>query len=593
MFELAKRRFRRAGVVGALALGVAAPLVATDFIVLSPFDSGAGTLRQAILDANNDVLGGPHRILFNLPQLGSKRIVLATPLPGIVATVTIDGFSQPGASPNTLVVGNDSQVLVEIDGSGTGSTSPLLDLLGEGSVVRGLSLAGTASTVGIDLLDRNMTIEGCWIGLGTDGTVRSLLHGVHGLLTLDGHRIGGPLPEHRNVFVGHANRAIVLSGSNTIIQGNYIGTDATGARALGQTGAGISLFFGSSNNQVGGLAPGEGNVLSGLFGVAIQIEGGTQIGQGNRIEGNLIGMDATGTVAIPNVGEGITVAANLDARILGNSLGNLSDQTLTLGTAAIDVLTNSLDTVVQGNRVGVGLDDGPMPNEGIGIRVAAANDTVIGGFGPGEANWIANTYGSPGVGVAIYEVPDRPLGGIPAMRNSILGNRITTSQGLGIDLVVGPLDIGLEGPTANDPGDLDDGPNGLLNAPSLLSAHDEGAQWRLIGEFDGAPGQIFEFQFFSNPACHPSGRGEGDRFLGTSTVATDANGFAAFEALVAPPPGDHRDFAALATDTVGNTSEFGLCLPAVNVVEVPTTWPGLVGLFAGLALVAMRTLRPR
>lgn len=568
------------------------PIDAADFLVLSPFDSGGGTLRQAILDANSDVAGGPHRILFNLPVPTSKTIILSTPLPSIVATVTIDGYSQPGAASNTLITGNDAQVLIEIDGSGLAGATPLLDLLGAGSTVRGLSLSPPPNAVAIDLRDHDMGIEGCWIGLRPDGSVRPMVHGIQGLVSSDGHRIGGPLPAQRNVIAGQTIRAIVLSGSGMTIQGNYIGTDPTGSVAAGPSANGFALFFGSSNNQVGGRLPGEGNLLAGLDGVAIEVQGGTETGQGNRIEGNLIGTDASGTRAIPNVGDGISVSDNVGAIIFGNTVANLQDGGITLGTPAIDVVLNSLDTIVQGNRIGLGLDDSPMPNQGVGIRIAASNGTLVGGFGPGHSNIIVGTYGSPGVGVAIYEVPGPRRGGLPALRNSILGNSIYGNVGLGVDLVVGPLDNALDGPTPNDPGDLDEGVNGLQNAPRLRSASPRGTDVHLAGDLISNANQSFEIQLYSSRACHPSGYGEGETLLGTVQVATDTTGFAAFEAIVPPPPSGDVGLSGLATDASGNTSEFGPCLDTTSVLAVPgLSWPGAVTLIAGLALAALGALR--
>src|SRR5438445_1734252 len=79
-------------------------LLAT-FFVVNTNDSGAGSLRQAILDANsNPNSGGPDFIDFNIPGAGVHTISPTSALPTITDPVTIDGYSQPSASPNSLAV---------------------------------------------------------------------------------------------------------------------------------------------------------------------------------------------------------------------------------------------------------------------------------------------------------------------------------------------------------------------------------------------------------------------------------------------------------------------------------------------------------
>src|SRR5215471_9569249 len=77
-------------------------------------DSGVGSLRQAIINSN--VLPGVDTITFFIPGGGVHVIVPLSALPPITDPVVIDGYTQPGASPNTLVVGDDAVILIEIDG---------------------------------------------------------------------------------------------------------------------------------------------------------------------------------------------------------------------------------------------------------------------------------------------------------------------------------------------------------------------------------------------------------------------------------------------------------------------------------------------
>ena len=94
-------RVRTLGVSLALVLVLGRrSLAAATFTVTSTADSGAGTLRQAIIDANN--AGGADTIAFNIAGSGVHTIALATPLPAITSAATIDGYTQTGALVNTL-----------------------------------------------------------------------------------------------------------------------------------------------------------------------------------------------------------------------------------------------------------------------------------------------------------------------------------------------------------------------------------------------------------------------------------------------------------------------------------------------------------
>ena len=100
-------------------LAAASPAAASTLIVTSTSDSGAGSLRQAILDANGNP--GADVIRFNVVGGGVQTIALVSSLPSITDTVTIDGYSQPGASANTNPPdrGSNAVLRIELDGQGT------------------------------------------------------------------------------------------------------------------------------------------------------------------------------------------------------------------------------------------------------------------------------------------------------------------------------------------------------------------------------------------------------------------------------------------------------------------------------------------
>src|SRR5262245_44812795 len=124
-----------AGIVLLASAFASAPLLAGAFTVTNTNDSGPGSLRQAINDANSNI--DFSTILFNIPGAGVHTIAPATSLPPLGAIVLIDGYSQPGASKNTLEIGNNAVLLIEIDG-GPGNLATGLVIEHSQSVVQGL-----------------------------------------------------------------------------------------------------------------------------------------------------------------------------------------------------------------------------------------------------------------------------------------------------------------------------------------------------------------------------------------------------------------------------------------------------------------------
>lgn len=156
-----------------------------------------------------------------------------------------------------------------------------------------------------------------------------------------------------------------------------------------------------------------------------------------------------------------------------------------------------------------------------------------------------NTINSNGKGVLL----ETSGTGIVLSANSIFGN-----QGPGIDL-------GNDGVTPNDAGDADTGPNNLQNYPVLTAMSSAGGNTTIQGTLNSTPNTTFILEFFSNTTCNPTGFGEGETFLGTDQVTTDANGNVAFTVQltgVTLPAG--AVVTATATDPNNNTSEFSKCL---------------------------------
>jgi hypothetical protein len=210
------------------------------FTVTNTFDVGPGSLRQAILDANaNQALDN---IVFDIPGAGVHTIFLADQMI-ITDPVTIDGYTQPGASPNTLAVGDNAVLQIEIDGS---FAPPIQGAFlfngGGGSTVRGLvinHMNAAAFNTGPSFGNpsSNNTIAGNFIG--TDVTGMAYAAGGDSGIYLQGigNTIGGSAPADRNVIVAGSSgieRMIGFDGDtrNNTIQGNYMGVNAAGTAAL-------------------------------------------------------------------------------------------------------------------------------------------------------------------------------------------------------------------------------------------------------------------------------------------------------------------------------------------------------------------------
>ena len=170
------------------------------------------------------------------------------------------------------------------------------------------------------------------------------------------------------------------------------------------------------------------------------------------------------------------------------------------------------------------------------------------------------------------------------------GNSIHDNATLGIDLV--PIGV-----TANDVGDADDGPNNLQNFPTLTSARSGAGFTNVQGVLESISGGTFEIEIFVNAACDPSGNGEGESFLGSASVTTDATGVGSFSVITSGNVPIGSSLTATATDSDGNTSEFSTCQVVVvgappGLDTIPTLGAtGLVALAVLLGLVGFLAVR--
>jgi hypothetical protein len=587
-----------------LALTAASTITVTTAADVVGVD-GRVSFREALLMAAQNP--GPDVIAFNIPASEAVSGIFTItvngalgPLPAVSdGGTTIDGTTQPGFAGRPLIVLNGQNAGLA---DGLKITSSL-------NVVAGLVIngfLGSGVKIIVDPPESSTAtgniVRGCYIGTDARGET-SVGNGLFGILITrnrtQANIIGGTRPGDRNVISGNGSNGIELDFPTfgNLIQGNYIGTTADGSRPLPNGGDGV-LISGARENQIGGREPGAGNVISGNTGSGVKIIGVS----GNTVAGNFIGTDATGTrpvgngsdgvsltgeahnntvgglsagarnVISGNAANGVKIARGLSNEVIGNIIG--TDRT---GTAAIPNGSNGvlLTAGSQNNTVG-GMDPAAANiiggNTGDGITVAAASiGNVIAGnlIGTGDAQGTIR-IGNGGSGVTILGAQNNAILGntiayntgaavqvltsdtVPAQGNRISCNSTFANGGLGIDL-------NGDGVTLNDAGDVDDGPNKLMNFPVVTDISPTTGGVLLRGRLDTSnPAGARIEVFLADP--DPSSFGEGKVCLTREVIPASDGTFAVTLAGVTPATA----LTLTATDESGNTSEFSRVAPPVD-----------------------------
>lgn len=472
-------------------------------------------------------------------------------------------------------------------------------------VALGSSTPGTAITLGLGVRDMpnygtsNILIQGNHIGTDDTGSAKlgSWGYGVRINGLADTISVGGTAPGAGNVISGMAYAGISIeevdlgtgakaTPHDNLIQGNHIGTDKSGTTAIPNV-RGIAIKH-SWDNLIGGTEAGARNLISGNSGHGIAFltgYDGTTTSTRNTIQGNYVGVDATGMVKLANSSWGIY----LDGA--DNLVGGLTAaaRNLVAGNGGIGIQVNGSNQTVQGNYVGVGADGVTPMGNNIGIKVNGNNSTV-GGTTASARNVIAANSGGgmeiPGGGnrvqgnyLGVAANGTTPLGNrfgvrITGSNNKVGGlesgvpNLIANSAEQGVIVWMGSnnailrnsifnnsmgIDLGNNGVTPNDYQDADTGPNGLQNAPELTSI-ETASGYTVYGKLHSAPSRAYRLEFYANCSLDGGDQGEGQSFLGAKDVVTGSMGDVLFSTTFPTP--SCPIITATATDPDGNTSEF-------------------------------------
>jgi hypothetical protein len=516
----------------------------TTFVVTNTTDFGPGSLQQAILDANGHA--GRDEIHFNIPSPPGGGIIEheAYSLPAVTEAVTIDGFTQPGSSPNTDPAGDNAVRNIRLRRG--------LVFTAGGNTIRGLNLASVRLEGG-----GGNTVSGNAFRVVIGDNSLGLLAGGDG-----NNQIGGTSPQDRNTFSGYRGSAIVLASSNNVVEGNIVGT----RREIYFEDNLVGVAVSSTGNRIGGPTPGAGNyILLNKTGLSLS-------GSGHIIQGNLIGND--GVTAMPNeVGISLNFAC-ADVLVGGTTpgarniiSGNRYKGILIDCEGVNRILGNYIGPRAAGDAPPTGAGDWGSGGNGVAVRSGSGN--MIGGTGPGEANLIAFNGGA---GVTILPGSTRPT-----VSNSIRGNSMhSNGRFLTPDPLFGPsgflgIELGLmDGPDKNDDLDADDGPNKRQNTPMLDAAVSESASQttHVAGSLHSAPDSSFTIDFYSNLLSNAHGYVEGETHIGSTTVTTHHMGLGIFAVELPAATGAAHKLTATATDAQGNTSEFSAPL-SVTAATVP------------------------
>jgi CSLREA domain-containing protein len=519
--------------------------------------SSGCTLRAAIAEANRHY--GPDSIIFNIPGNGVQTIQLSSRLPSLSDAsggTTIDGYSQPGAQPNTDNIVSNATIMIQIRGNGPSAFDAML-IQSAGNRIQGLAFFNGRRSIWITGSGAgNNLILGNFLGTNAAGTFgytqsASDANGVDIRSGVVATQIGGSSPAERNVISGNALDGIAFYSEgteNNEVMNNLIGLAPGGSQRLSNLKHGIDMNSGASNNIIGGTTVDKRNIIAGNgrldivdYVAGVEISHDT-LTTNNQVLGNCFGTEPTCNTA-PSWAANGSYGIRLQDGVNNNTVaGNVIGNNLQGGIRATG--SGTTYNQIYNNRIGISLNNTAIPNGHFAIQIGAASSRNQ--IGPN--NIIANNP----VGVQVLdEYTDR---------HRITQNSIFNNNRLGIDL--SPTGV-----TPNDSGDGDTGPNEELNWPVLKTATTTQVTGTACAEAAVSKPCTIEI-FIAERRTSDSGGGnygQGKTFVGSGTTNTNGSFTVNISGVTVG-----QYLTATATDAAGNTSEFAFNIIVSGEGNTPT-----------------------
>jgi parallel beta-helix repeat protein len=331
-------------------------------------DGSSGSLRWAIEQVDLD--SSPDVIDFAIPGTGLHTITLGSSLPQITNPVLIDGTSQTGY---------DGTPLIAIDGSGLSASDWIFWDTAGSSTIQGLAIGGCTGAGIVMTTAGNNLVQSCYIGTPDGIAAEGNGVGIE-IFGSAGNTIGGSTSSARNIISASTSQGIAIGDAqatdSNLVEGNYIGVDATGSVGMANGQNGLLLDHSAFNTI-------SGNVISGNTddGILIQQVNGTSTN--NMISDNQIGTSYDGISAIPNMLDGIELNGVSNTTITSNVVSGNAQNGIILdpGTTSTAIQSNMIGTNPAGTL--------PLPNGQDGIQSVSSSGVTIGGNAQGQGNLIS------------------------------------------------------------------------------------------------------------------------------------------------------------------------------------------------------------
>jgi hypothetical protein len=387
------------------------------------------------------------------------------------------------------------------------------------------------------------------------------------------------LADDSGVLGFHNSEIVVVGGANSLLESNT-GSSGTanydagsGCTVRNNTGNTLKItgsdnvvvgntfdrirVWNGANNRIGGPDPTDRNILRGYgyvnseglpAGAAVELFNTTDVLIENNWIGTLDGLTqgniaCTMGIKFTGTNSGAVIRDNLISGILGHGQG--PHHAGQLFGWAIYMEGTSDDISIVGNILGLDITGEPtlgaVTGVSLGTWATISLTNIRIGQDTGDGNIIAGQIWN---GIVVDD---------EVQEVRIQGNVIWGNGQLGIDLLP-------SGVSPNDPLDADSGGNGLQNFPELSTAVSDGGTLHVTGVLQSAPANLFTVEFFASPGCDATGFGEGQIYLGATSVSTDGSGNASIDVLLPVTADPGWVVTSTATlEPLGATSEFSAC----------------------------------